>query len=98
MVSYLIILLIVLDLIVIYLIYSDKKYFFEEEKLKLIFMVLFLPVVGAIWVLMKFKDEFGWYIMIIVLAISLALWCDSLRCHRAAFRLLDILKDLMKLL
>ena len=98
MVSYLIVLLIVLDLIVIYLIYSDEKYFFEEEKLKLIFMVLFLPVVGAIWVLMKFKDELGWYIMIIVLFISLALWCDSRLCHRAAFWLLDILKDLMKLL
>ena len=96
--GFLLVFLVVLDLVVIYLISSDEKYFFEEEKLKLIFMVLFLPIVGAIWALIKFKDELGWYIMIIVFFLSIALWCDSSSCTRIAFKFLDILKNLMKLL
>ena len=96
--GFLLVFLVVLDLVVIYLISSDEKYFFEEEKLKLIFMVLFLPIVGAIWVLINFKDELGWYIMIIVFFLSIALWCGSRLCTRIAFIFLDILKNLMKLL
>ena len=96
--GFLVFLLVILDLTVIYLIVSDEKYFFEEEKLKLIFMVTFLPIVGAILVLMKFKDELGWYIMIVVFFLSIALWCGSRLCTRIAFMFLDILKNLAKLL
>jgi hypothetical protein len=61
-------------------------------------MVLFLPIMGAIWVLLKFKAELGWYILIVVCFISIALWCGSRLCTRIAFIFLDILKDLAKLL
>jgi len=96
--GFLLVLLIIFDLTVIFLIASDEKYFFEEEKLKLIFTVLLLPIVGAIWVLMKFKDELGWYIMLVVFFISVALWCDSRYCTRVALKFLDILKSIVKML
>ena len=56
--------LIVLDLILVIFIMYDKKYFFEGEKLNLILFVVFVPMVGAIYVLRQLRSDFGWYVAI----------------------------------
>ena len=72
--------LIVLDIILVLFILKDKKYFFEDEKLKLILFVVFVPIVGAIYVLRQLRSDYGWYVAIASFLFSMTLWCHTRFC------------------
>ena len=65
--------LIVIDILTIIFILKDSVYFFDEEKGKLILLVLLLPIVGAIYILTKLRDDIMWYVDLSV--VTLALIC-----------------------
>ena len=62
--------IIFIDIITIVFIVTDSVYFFDNEKNKLILIVLFLPIVGAIYILTKLRDDIMWYVGISVVALA----------------------------
>ena len=57
-----ILIIMAIDILTIVFIVKDDRYFFDDEKLKLSLLVIFLPIVGSIYVLSKLRDDIRWYV------------------------------------
>lgn len=90
--------IIVLDILLVIFIMLDHKYFFPEEKLKLIAFVIFVPVIGAIYVLKQLRGDLGWYVAIGSFFFSITLWCHSPFCLAINTLFADTLEKIMHLL
>ena len=66
---------VVIDILTIVFIIKDDRYFFDDEKSKLILIVIFLPIIGAIYVGTKLREDIIWYVGGAVVA--LALLCST---------------------
>ncbi|CAA6812217.1 MAG: Unknown protein [uncultured Sulfurovum sp.] len=88
--------IIIIDVITIVFILRDERYFFDDEKPKLILIVLFLPIIGVLYILTKLKSDIEWYVGIGGFVIVLT--CFTVPHPRAATICIDILRLLGKLL
>jgi len=61
------IVIVILDILTIVFIIKDDRYFFDSEKSGLILIVLFLPILGAFYILSKLRDDIRLYIALGVL-------------------------------
>ena len=91
-----IMIVIVIDILTIVFIVKDDRYFFDEEKPKLIFVVLILPIVGAIYIGTKLRDDIKWYVGMAV--VTLALICSTRLNRWDLYYCMKILSRLGKLL
>jgi len=87
---------IVIDIMTIIFIVKDCVYFFDEEKPKLIMIVLFLPIVGVVYILMRLRDDIKWYVgaSIVVLAFT----CSGANNRLDFYFCMKILSKLEKVL
>ena len=90
--------LIILDIVLVLFILNDKKYFFVDEKLKLILFVIFVPIIGAIYVLRQLRSDFGWYVAIASFLVSMTLWCHSRFCLEINYFFTKTLTTIMHML
>ena len=91
-----IMMIIFIDILTIVFIVKDDRYFFDEEKTKLIFVVLVLPIVGAVYIGTKLRDDIKWYVGMAV--VTLALICSTRLNRWDLYYCMKILSRLGKLL
>lgn len=85
-----------IDIATIIFIVKDDRYFFDDEKSKLILLVLFLPIIGAIYVLTKLRDDIRWYVGLAV--VTLVITCTSSPNRWSLHFCMNILSNLGKVL
>jgi len=90
--------IIVLDIILVIFIMKDKKYFFEDEKFKLILLVVCIPVFGAMYVLRQFRGDWGWYVLIASFLFVMTIWCHTHFCLAVNYFFSKTLFKIMHLL
>ena len=92
----LVLMIIIIDIMTILFIYKDERYFFDNEKSKLILLVIFLPIVGAIYVMTKLRDDIKWYVG--SAGVVLAITCSMGSNRLGLYFCMNILSKLGKLL
>ena len=90
------VMVVIIDIMMIIFISKDDRYFFDDEKSKLILLVIFLPIVGSIYVLTKLRDDIKWYVGMagVVLAVTCSMGSNRWSLHFC----MNILSKLGKLL
>ncbi|HFS67554.1 MAG TPA: hypothetical protein ENK67_05005 [Flavobacteriia bacterium] len=88
--------IIIIDIAIILFIIKDERYFFDDEKSKLIWITLLLPIIGAIYVLAKIRDDIHWYL--ILSGITIIVTCGLSANRWGLYFCMKILKNLAKLL